>query len=118
MRDLLSLYADIAASHATKEKLTISYEFDEGDVLDQSLAQFRSAVATLDRAQAARGSFVLSPQRWEYPLPKMWQLDNAEAHSLREGSADRWGFTLPAAPEAGDPAVARGVSLVYVGEAP
>lgn len=115
MHDLLSLYADIAASHATNENLTISYEFDEGDVLDQSLAQFRSAVAALDRAQSARGWFVLSPLRWEYPSAKMWQLDNAEAHSLREGSEKGWdwGFALPAAPETGNPAVARGVSLVY-----
>lgn len=115
MRDLLSLYANIAASSATNENLTLSYEFDEGDVLDQSLAQFRSAVATLDRAQSARGRFLLSPRRWEYPSAGKWQVDNAEMRTLREGSesGSEWDLALPAAPEAADPLVARGVSLVY-----
>lgn len=113
MRDLLLLYTDIAASHATKENLTLSYEFDEGDVLDQSLAQFRSAVTTLDRAQAVRGSFVLSRERWNYPSANMRSLNITEAQTLRDEGEDGWGFTLPAPPEADDPAVARGVSLVY-----
>lgn len=113
IRDLLSLYTNIAATHATNENLTISYEFDEGDAFDQSLAQFRSAVATLDRAKTARGSFVLSPQRWNYPSAQMWSFTNAEVQTLRDGGWDRWGFTLPVPPETGDPAVARGVSLVY-----
>lgn len=114
MRDLLSLYAGIAASHATSENLDIIYEFDESDVLDQSLADFRRAVATLDRAQAARGSFVVSPQRWRYPSVKMWQLDRADVYGLRRGGENAWGwdFALPAAPDADNPAVVRGVSLV------
>ena len=113
MRDLLALYADIAATQATKENLTLSYEFDQGDVFDQSLAQFRSTVATLDRAQVARGSFVLSPQRWKFPAAKEGSYDKAKVHALREGDPYEWDFSLPARPVADDPAVARGVSLVY-----
>jgi hypothetical protein len=113
MRDLLSLYTDIAASQATKENLTVSYEFDEGDVFDQSLAQFRSAVATLDRAQVVRGSFVLSPQRWDYSSDLNWSHGHGEAHALRDEGEDGWDFTLPPPPETDNPAVARGVSLVY-----
>lgn len=113
MRDLLALYTGIAASHATKENLILSYEFDEGDVFDQSLAQFRSAVATLDGAQAMRGSFVLPPKPWNYPSSKMRSLGNAEAKTLRDEGEDGWDFTLPAPPETDDPMVARGVSLVY-----
>lgn len=113
LRDLLSLYTDVAASHATKDNLTISYEFDEGDEFDQSLAQFRRAVAKVERAQAVRGSLVLSPRRWEYPTAENWSFENAEIQALRIAGEDSWGFTLPSPPEANDAAVARGVSLVY-----
>ncbi|PCC29865.1 hypothetical protein CIK76_03645 [Glutamicibacter sp. BW80] len=113
MRDLLSLYNDIDATRATTENLILSYEFDEGEVFDQSLMQFRSAVATLDRVQAARGAFVLSTQRWEYPSAKLWSPCNANFRALRGEDEDEWRFTLPVPPEVDDPEVARGVSLVY-----
>lgn len=113
MRDLLSLYSDIAATKATNDNLTVAFEFDEGDVFDQSLAQFRGAVAALDQARAARGEFVLSPQRWNYPAANMNSPDYVEAGALRDDREGEWGFTLSAPPEAVDPALTRGVSLVY-----
>lgn len=113
MRDLLSLYSNIAATQATNNNLTVAFEFDEGDVFDQSLAQFRGAVAALDQAQAARGSFVLSPLRWNYPAANTRSPDYVDPRTLRDDDEGEWRFTLPAPPDAVDPAVTRGVSLVY-----
>ena len=113
LRDLLSLYTNISASHSTKDNLTICYEFDEGDGFDQSLTQFRSAVAKLERAQTARGTFVLSPQRWEYPSAAKQSYENNEFQTVRAVAEDSWDFTLPPPPKADNEIVARGVSLVY-----
>lgn len=111
-RDLFSLYSGIVATQATKENIVVSYEFDEQDVFDQSLEQFRSAVSTLNQAQAAQGSFVYSPMLWRFPWGDTSSFGN-EVSALRDGGRNEWGFTLPAPPDAKDPAVARGVSLVY-----
>lgn len=113
LRDLLALYSNIAASHATKESLTLAYEFDEGDVFDVSLEQFRSSVNALDQAQAARGTFIYSAQRFSYPSLMKHSVDNSQAHMMRDDGEHEWKFTLPAPPESRNPVVARGVSLVY-----
>lgn len=112
--DLLSLYTEIGARQASEDNLVISYEFEDGNSFDQSLVQFKDAVAAVHHAQTTCGVFSAPDHAAHYfrLVSSHWHSFDPPPSALRP-DPEQWNFTLPPPPETSDPAIARGVSLVY-----
>lgn len=107
MRDLLALYARVGAHHATGENLRITYEFEDGHPIDDSLASFREAVASVQRATAALPRLVLDGNRAWNPVWRPYvRLDDDLSRTMDE-LADQvvWRDTAPPPGTSGRPDV-------------
>lgn len=112
MRDLLALYSQIEAKQATDENLIVLYEFEEGDVFDQSLESFRVAIETAEEALRARGRLKIPEDRWRWPTGLQEEY-RKEIHEMRIWDGKDWDFTLPPPPTSEIPLVAQGIAKVY-----
>ncbi|MEE6289247.1 hypothetical protein V2J52_16455 [Georgenia sp. MJ173] len=76
MRDLLDLYARVGATQATGGNLRIQYEFEDGNVVDDSLAAFRTQVETVEEA-ARRLPWLVFPRSraFESPLRRLERVE-------------------------------------------
>ncbi|GAB3168159.1 hypothetical protein GCM10027059_30400 [Myceligenerans halotolerans] len=69
LRDLLRLLSRIGAKSGTRENLRVVYEFDKGDLIDDSLGSFRETVERLESVVVRTRPLVFDPDRvWQSPL--------------------------------------------------
>ncbi|WP_152190713.1 hypothetical protein [Georgenia satyanarayanai] len=107
VRDLLRLYTRVGAQHATGENLRMEYEYEDGHVVDESLAAFREHVASAETAVALLPSLVFDPTRaWQGPGSEYREVESEFSRTV-DGSYDpvMWDDTLPPPPATGRPDV-------------
>lgn len=110
--DLLNLYDKVDAKEATNGNLQISYEFDENETLDQTLASFRAVACQLEKAKSAAGKFTFPSIYPDLPFDNAGNLDRSEYQKERIKSMANWSIKLPTSNGNITPAIARGISLV------
>ncbi|PYF98331.1 hypothetical protein SAMN05216184_11275 [Georgenia satyanarayanai] len=85
LRDLLALYARVGATHGTGDNLRIEYEFEDGHVVDDSLASFREAVTSVEQATVTLPQLVFDGNRaWDPVWRPYGRVDHDLSRTLGE----------------------------------
>lgn len=94
MRDLLALLNRVDATAGTGENLRLVYEFDEGDVIDESLANLRETVQRVENVMAMMPSLTFRHDHaWSSPIRNSGSLDHAAALlGVDDGDLAHWRF--------------------------
>ena len=109
-RDLLRLMERVGASSGTGENLRVVYEFAPGDLIDESLADFRERVRTIERVGARLRPWLFDEAvAWNFPLwdHQSWEWIELTVAGARVEQAADWRFDSHVADPAptGDPRV-------------
>lgn len=94
MRDLLALLNRVGATAGTGENLRLVYEFAEGDVIDESLANLRETVQRVENVMAMMPSLTFRRDHaWSSPIRNAGSLAHAAALlGVDDGDLAHWRF--------------------------